>query len=239
MRKKNNWWGISSGLIVFGIFCIVLPIEAWKGNLEAKLIFDFAIILISWPVSFLIIALLFIYKFQPSIDIYLRNISHMKLPGGVEINTQKSKPESKIETEHSDHLVLTPEQQETINEIILDLEDQQQLTQEKKELLEKQLDQMSYVAIEWKFSYLNEFFAVSTKRVLNWFSTASPQTRDYYYTFWQPIITDSEQLEIILAVLINYGFLIEEGGVLRITDHGYSFLQFIGLIPPTPTATIG
>lgn len=63
--------------------------------------------------------------------------------------------------------------------------------------------------------------------------------RESYFTIWQSTIADDEQRSVILNILIFYGFLLEADGLLHITDHGYSFLQFIELIPPTPKVSLG
>lgn len=239
MDLRKNWWSISIILIVFGLFCIVIPIEAWKGNVSINIIVDIVSIFISWPVAVLVIGLLFILRFQSAIDFYLRNIGLMKLPGGVEIQSQQSTNDTTSNSESQKNLVLTPEQQKNIEDFIVDLEGKQKLSEEERRALSQRLDEMSHIAIEWKFRYLNMFLVLNTKNVLHWFSNNSPQTRESYNTLWHSIINDEEQRSIILDVLIFYGLLLEANGFINITDHGYSFLQFIGLIPPTPKVSVG
>ena len=239
MDLRKYWWSISIIIVVFGVFCIVIPIAVWKGNVDTKSVIDIVSIIISWPVAISLIGLLFIFRFQSAIDYYLRNIGSMKLPGGVEIQSQQSTKETDPSQKSQENLVLTPEQQKNIEEFIAELESKEKLTVEEKSLLSQQLDYMSHIAIEWKFRFLDLFFVLNTKRILHWFSDNSPQTRETYSTIWQSAITDNEQRSIILNLLIFYGFLLETNGFLEITDHGYSFLQFIGLIPPTPKVSIG
>lgn len=239
MNLRKNWWSVSIIIIVFGLFFIVIPIEAWKGNVNVKTVLDIVSIIFSWPVAISIICLLFILRFQSAIDFYLRNICSMKLPGGVEIQSQQSTSDSTNRPEPKDALVLTPEQQKNIEEFIADLESKKALTEDEKKILSDRLDQMSHIAIEWKFRYLNMFLVYQTKNVLHWYSNNSPQTRDSFNAIWRTTITEEEQRSIILNILTFNGLLIEDGGFLQITDHGYSFLQFIGLIPPTPKVSNG
>ena len=239
MDFRKHWWSISIIIIVFGLFCIVIPITAWNGKLDTKSVIEIVSIVVSWPVAICLIGLLFIFRFQSAIDAYLRNIGLMKLPGGFEIQSQQSiKSDSSVKGS-ADNLVLTPEQQKNIEDFIGDLESKQKLTEEEKGLLSHHLDYVSHIAIEWKFRFLDLFFVYNTKRVLHWFSANSPQTKDSYFTIWQQTISNNEQRTTILNILIQYGFLLKADGLFHITDHGYSFLQFIDLIPPTPKATIG
>lgn len=167
MDFRKHWWSISIIIIVFGLFCIVVPIAAWRGNIDTKTVIDILSIIISWPVAISLIGLLFIFRFQSAINYYLRNISSMKLPGGVEIQSQQSTKTTTPGSESQKHLVLTPEQQKNIEEFIADLESKQKLTADDKNLLSQQLDDMSYIAIEWKFRFLNLFFVFNTKRILH------------------------------------------------------------------------
>lgn len=224
-------------LVVAGVSLFVLPILAWNGLLPKSLSFrdliDTLKLFVSWPVAVVAVAYGFMGKFHSALDSYLRSIGLMKLPGGVEIQTDQRASNEAKPSESPANLVLTPEQEDQLNKIMSSLESAN-LSVEEKNVLEQKFDDMARIAMHWKFSFLNQFFVQNTRNVLHWFSYVQPQSRANYSTLWQSAIPDEEQRQLILNTLLHFGLLTELDGLIRITEQGYSFLQFIGMIPPTP-----
>lgn len=245
MKSDLSWWQICVIAIVVGFSCILLPVLALKDQLQlpsppsVREVIDIIAVFVSWPVAVVAVAYRFMNKFQATLDAYLRNIGLMKLPGGFEIQSNQRTPFEVTSSESEKNLVLTPEEQSNINLFITELEQSASLTETAKRDLEQQLDGMASIAIEWKFRFLHQFLVFSTRRVLHWFSQVQPQTRDGYFAIWASVILDEEQRSIILELLLHFGLLIDKDGLIQITDHGFSFLQFVGIIPQTPIAKLG
>lgn len=241
MSSRYSWWQVCLVALAIGASSAV-PVLAARGQLDFRAsptFSDFvqaASVLVSWPVAITLITLRFMARFSGAIDSYLRGLGHIKLPGGVELQSSQAASATEPNDPNPGSLVLSPQQQDEIRNAIQDIEQQRQLSDEQRATVEQEFKQMADLAIQWKFNYLNLFFVPSTKNVLHWFSNTSPQSRATYETTWSSIITDQAQREVILNVLLHYGFVTESDGLIRIAPHGYSFLQFIGMIPPTPPA---
>lgn len=229
--------GVIAAIAVFAFLCIYLPIILWKQTLPADTIFRILSLLFSWPVTILIVALIFLSRFQSAIDYFLRNVRRINFPGGdVQLQQQTETKSSDISVPPGS-MVITSEQQEQISRYIQDLQQQHSNTVVEKQNLKEQLRQVYMESIAWKFSYLNLFYVPQTKQVLFWFAHSSPQTRQSYDTAWQPSIQDNNQRIVILDVLLNFNMLKADGVNITITTEGHNFLQFIGMIPRPPAET--
>ena len=233
MKFSYSWWQTSFVIFVAGVSFVVLPELAGKGLLSlpntptVREIIDFIAIFISWPAAAVFIAYYFLNKFHSALDTYLRSIGLLKLPGGVEIQTLQKENIESNQPDENQNFVLTPEDQASIKAFISSLVETANLSEGAKSSLEEQFDEMSHIAIQWKFRFLDQFFVFNTRRVLHWFSRVQPQPRDGYLTIWETSIPDVDQRQLILNLLLHFGLLIEKNGLFQITDHGYSFLQFI------------
>lgn len=239
MGSRYSWWQIC--LIAFTLCAAsVIPILALRGQFDLRSSPAFsdwvavASVVVSWPVAIALISLRFMSKFGAAIDSYLRGLGRIKLPGGVELQSSQSSATPESGDIAPDNLVLSPEDQAQIRAAIQDIEQQRDLSVEQRASLEQDFKQMADIAIQWKFQYLSLFFVPITKNVLLWFSKSAPQTRASYESTWSLPIPDQAQRDTILNVLLHNTMINEIDGVLRATPHGYSFLQFVGLIPPTP-----
>lgn len=239
MNSRYLWWQTCAITLAVGA-SVAVPILAARGQLDFQLsptfaeVVQVASLVVSWPVAVALIALRFMARFGGAIDTYLRGLGRIKLPGGVELQSSQAASSAEASGPVPGSLVLSPEQQEEIRTAIHEVEQQRSLSDEQRAALQQELTQMADIAIQWKFNYLNLFFVPSTKNVLLWFSNALPQSRASYDATWSTVISDQNQRDVILSVLLQYGLLCESNALVRIAPHGYSFLQFVGMIPPTP-----
>ena len=214
---------------------VVAPIAlALAGRLDPDTLFGLASLLLSWPIAALILGLLFMTRFHSSIDTFLRNIALMRLPGGFELQSQ-SQPNAPAEPPAEDSSApLSEDAEAQADDLRSKIGEVETLSQAEKDLLSQQYEMALTNASYWKFAYLNLFFIPQTKQVLQWFSQSPAQTRVTYSALWAPFIRAEQQRTIILNVLLQYGLLEEQQGLIRITPEGYAFLQFIGAIPFPP-----
>ncbi|RIK72865.1 hypothetical protein DCC62_18690 [candidate division KSB1 bacterium] len=242
MKTKFTWahWAQWFSLIAaIGLFLGVFPILAYRGRLDAftsitaQGVIDVLKIMASWPVAVALIAFRFMSRFHDALNTYLSNIRLVKLPGGIQLES----PQNPLAAESGtrDSLTLSAADLDRLKEGISELERAYNLSVDQKDAIKKRLDLISETANQWKFRYFNEFFVERTKFVLYWFSMAPPQSRASFHAHWARLNVDEQQRTIILNLLMQSGFVTEVGGVLRITQHGHSFLQFIGFIPPIPS----
>ena len=236
MKLKENLGSLAILIIVFGFFCVCLPIVLWKYTPDLSAYLKVASIVVSWPTAVVFVAILLTMRFHDALDYFLRNCS-VKLPGGTEIQSQQKT----ANTAKEDQLppgcaILTREQQQNLDQFIRDIRQQAQLNAADAGLLNQELTKAYDLAINWKFNYLNLFLVQMTKEILFWFSqqTAS-MSRANYHNVWQMWIPDVTQRDTILNVLLEFGMLQASGDQLSATPHGRGFLAFIGRLPmPTP-----
>lgn len=218
-------------IVVFGLFCMVLPVAVWKNLVTFDPALKILGVIVSWPMAIAIVLLAFFDRFQGSIDQFLRNVRSLQFPGG---NVQVQPPGSGTGSAEPDGVALSVEQRDNLARYIASLEQSRTDVTITRDQLQTQLQVVNMQMFEWKFSFLNVFYVFGTKQVLLWFAQHSPQTRETFHQAWQLNITDLNQRAVILDVLLQYCMLSTDGASIRITPEGYGFLQFIGLIPHAP-----
>ena len=190
---------------------------------------------VAWPVTVLTLFLIFFSKFKDAFDYFLRNIRTLNFPGG-SVETQdasKSSGESPKEDKKG-VITLTKEQTGYLETYIKNLQEEHSLANQQTQNLQAELANAYIYTYAWKFEYLKLFYVPKTKNVLLWLANNSPQTRESYNKSWQFFIPLSTERNVIIDVLLQYGMIESDGLNLKIASQGYSFLQYIGLIPYPP-----
>ncbi|HLD10433.1 MAG TPA: hypothetical protein VJB68_10345, partial [Methylophilaceae bacterium] len=160
----------------------------------ANLILEYLKVLLTAPVLFSLVAVLFVTLFREDIKALILRIAKIKLPGGTEVSIpqsyqlaaeeQKPAPEPSVENQVA--LVglpadLTPQQQSTVEQLI-----------------------RSYIATAyiWEYRYLNYFLVRGTQLVLDWL-IGLPQATTYmhYDSVWLPIIPSANERQAIINAL--------------------------------------
>ena len=190
---------------------------------------------IAWPVTVLTLFLIFFTKFRGAFDYFLRNIRTLNFPGGsVETQDASSGSGESPKEDKEGVITLTKEQTGYLETYIKNLQEEHNLASQQTQDLQAELANAYIYRYAWKFEYLKLFYVPKTKNVLLWFANNSPQTRDSYNKSWQFLIPLVTERNVILDVLLQYGMIESEGINLKIASQGYSFLQYIGLIPFPP-----
>ena len=228
--RKFKLFEILLVIMIFGFFCLLIPIFAYQGKLSPDIIVKLLSVILSWPVAIITIVLVFVYKFRDSINYFLKNIGSMKLPGGVEIQSQTPSSSESEGSETDDTLKLTSQEQQYLNKYLKELESAKTASEEERDVYKELYDQELYNAIVWKFKYLNMFFVPNTKLILLWFAQNPFKNRNSYHTAWQTNIQSKEQREIILNVLKQNGMIKVSEGTINVTSEGYAFLEYIGFL---------
>ena len=159
-----------------GVFLVVLPILAWKGEMHLNEFLRVASLVVSWPVAATIMVLIFVSRFHEVIDIFLRKVGSMKLPGGIELQRQEPFEPSKEDDDAPG--VVVPALQ-TAEKVVEELKEVPALSVRERSELEAQVSKLLQNIQYWKFAYLSLFFVEETKKVVNWVASKPQYTLDY------------------------------------------------------------
>jgi hypothetical protein len=191
---------------------------------------------VAWPATVLTLFLVFFSKFRGAVDYFLRNIRTLNFPGGSVETQATSKSSGEAPKEDKEGVItLTEEQTGYLEAYIKKLQEEHSLASQQTQNLQAELANAYIYTYAWKFEYLKLFYVTKTKNVLLWLANNSPQARDNYNKSWQFLIPLVTERNVIIDVLLQYGMIESDGMSLKITSQGYSFLQYIGLIPYPPT----
>lgn len=189
---------------------------------NANLILEYLKVLLTAPVLFFLVAVLFITLFKEDIKALILRIAKIRLPGGTEVSTPQSnqlateeqKPAPKPSVDNQVAVIglpaeLTPHQQSTIEQLI-----------------------RSHIATAyiWEYRYLNYFLVRATQGVLDWL-IGLPQATTYmhYDSVWLPIIPSAnERLAIINALQTHHLIQQDASGMIVVTPKGREYQEWRG-----------
>ena len=132
-----KWWqkALLGALLIAegGVFLIVLPVLAYTKQMRLEDYIQVGALLLSWPVAATVIVLFFARQFHEAIDVFLRNVGSMKLPGGVEL--QRQQPQ-RVEASGESASGIVPGAEEPVEEV---LEEVVGLSDEERSNLQSQI----------------------------------------------------------------------------------------------------
>lgn len=193
----------------------------------AELILEYLKVILTAPVFSGVIAGLVLFLFNEDIKALLKRVAKIKFPGGAEVSTpqsnmlaeedDKNPPELPNQPIHGLPLGLTPEQNQTVEQII-----------------------RSHIsnAYLWEYRYLNLFLVRATQMVLDWLAACTqPVTYAQYDSLWLPTVPAAVERQAIFNALqahhlINYE---PQTGLISITPKGQEYRSWRGELPPIPT----
>lgn len=208
---------------------------------KIKITIEFLKTILTWPVAFGLICLIFIFKFTEEIRNFLNDVISIKA-GGFEAHRQSQTDmydgdiKERIETNlESQGIFLTQEQFNNLEENITNLSKEKQAKE--SEVLEKD-ELIKYYqerAEVYEFAYLSNFLVENSKKALLWFygqSNFRSTKENFLISFLLPVsITNPEkEKEVIFNALLNNQLIILEDGLYAITYKGEAFLKYLGLI---------
>lgn len=193
----------------------------------AKLILEYIKVLLTAPVLFSIVALIFFNLFKEDIKALILRIAKIKLPGGAEVSTPQT-DQPTIENENKAPVIkndvavvglpndLTPQQQQLVEQII-----------------------RSHIATAyiWEYRYLNYFLVRVTQQVLDWLAALPHATTYAYYdSVWLPIIPSARERQVVINALdAHHLILTDTTGMIIVTPKGREYLEWRGVLPPPTT----
>lgn len=214
-----TWKGYSTlaaGVLLAAGFSSALVIAVWQQPDRGAAFIEVFKALISWPFVVGVLGFTFGVTFRREVATFIKNIGSIRFPGG-EIRAQQPPTDEK----GAKKLTLTPQQVETVENYIKTLQNEATgATQQQEEVLK--------TAAHWWCQYLSLFLVPTTKTILNWLAGQKvAPTPGSYHESWKSLIPDAAERKTILSVLLNYGLVEQETGVLRVTAPGLFFLKFL------------
>jgi len=199
------------------------------------MVLEYIKVFFSTPVVTGIIVITFFFVFRKSLRGILDRFEGFKA-GGTEVSTprQSQQPNNDLAVESRE----TPALDTTESDI--DIEDSITLTPDEKKTIAQLVQSERNNARIWEFKYLSYFLVRNTQEVIDWFSFIPvPITADIYNNVFSTSINSPDERLAILNVLeSHYLIVLNEAGLISITDKGKEYLNWRGpLLPITPDTT--
>lgn len=191
----------------------------------AKLILEYFKVLLSAPVMFSLVALLFIYWFREDIKALILRIAKIRFPGGAEVSTPQS---NQLTVEEQ-----RPAPQPDVNNLAPITGLPADLTTPQRTMIEQLIRSHIATAYIWEYRYLNYFLARVTQVVLDWL-IGLPQATTYahFESVWIPIIPSANERQAIFTALQAHHLIQEEkSGLIVVTPKGREYQEWRGALP--------
>ena len=202
------------GLFVAVAMIIFLPLLLRFIGVDeenVRLMYDYLDIILSFPAVILIIFSAILCCFKNEIQDFLKNISEFSYRNFQvkKSGTRKGGDEEKVLSEGEQVAVETRKKRD---------EEIEKLEREYSDLLEY-----------YYFKYLDVFLIHDTKKALFFFRDRSFSANDFFNHFFlhRKMYDHERQKHIMLDVLLGEGLLVENEGVIFISEKGKRFLKFI------------
>ncbi len=199
----------------------------------AKLVLEYFEVILSAPVLFSIVAILFILVFREDLKALILRVAKIKLPGGTELSTPQS---SQLASEED-----RPAPEPSVNEEYPIAGLPADLTSQQRVVVEQLIRSHIATAYVWEYRYLNYFLARGTQHVLDWLiSLSSPITFAHFESVWIPLIPSvNERQSIITALQAHHLIQQESSGLISVTPKGREYAQWRGSLPAPPNSSAG
>lgn len=195
---------------------------------HAKLILEYLKVLLTAPVLFSFVAVLFITLFREDIKALILRIAKIKFPGGTEVSTPQSNQLAAEESKSSPPPSVN--NQVAVTGLPTDLTPQQ------KNAIEQQIRAHIATAYLWEYRYLNYFLVRGTQRVLDWL-VGLPQATIYAHfdAVWLPIIPSANERRAIINALQTHHLIDvkpDQSEMIVVTPKGREYQGWRGALPP-------
>lgn len=178
-----------------------------------EIILNYIIAIVSWPAVFLIVSLIFIFKFKESINSFLKNIASIKI-GSLKVEGQAQN-------------------------FKVDIKDQIKELEKGEEIqIKDQSERIKYLTKRseiYEFAYISLFLVYNTKLALQWFyfqALNSSTKGNFVAQFSLPnqIANPLAEKEAIFNALLTNELLEQTGDLFKVSKKGIKFLRHIKLI---------
>lgn len=200
-----------------------------------EIILEYIKVFISWPVVFLIVALIFIFKFKESIKLFLENMASIKVGPFEASQIQTKIPEEKIEDQLTENLqekgiILSQEQVQKLDEVFNNLSKEKETKEQEIADKEQAIKYFAERAELYEFAYLSLYLVFNSKLALLWFynQTSNTSTKENFnsqFILNNPVINPFAEKEAIFNALLVNGLLEQNGSLFKTSEKGTRFLK--------------
>lgn len=193
---------------------------------NASLILEYLKVLLTAPVLFSIVAVLFIMLFREDIKALILRIAKIRLPGGTEVSTPQS---NQLATEQQ-----KPAPEPTVDDQVAVVGLPDNLTSQQRHTIEQLIRSHIATAYIWEYRYLNYFLVRATQIVLDWL-IGLPQATTYmhYDSVWLPIIPSANERQAIINALQTHHLIQQDvSGMIVVTPKGREYQEWRGPLQP-------
>jgi hypothetical protein len=178
----------------------------------ATIVLEYLGVLLSAPVVFLIVAIMFILVFREDLKSLILRIAIIRLPGGTEVRTPQSNQLAAEERE--------PLPEPTVNDQVAGLPSD--LTPQQRLSIEQLIRSHIATAYVWEYRYLNHFLARGIQHVLDWLIGLSQSTTyAHFESVWIPTIPSANERQAVMTALQAHHLTQqEESGLIEVTPKG-------------------
>lgn len=193
---------------------------------NASLILEYLKVLLTAPVLFSIVAVLFIMLFREDIKALILRIAKIRLPGGTEVSTPQS---NQLATEQQ-----KPAPEPTVDDQVAVVGLPDNLTPQQRHTIEQLIRSHIATAYIWEYRYLNYFLVRATQIVLDWLIVL-PQATTYmhYDSVWLPTIPSANERQAIINALQTHHLIQQDvSGLIVVTPKGREYQEWRGPLQP-------
>ena len=194
----------------------------------SKLILEYLKVVLTAPVLFSIVAIIFIFQFSEDIKALLLRIAKIRLPGGTEVSTSQSnrpaaeEPKMKMEP--------TASKEVPIQGLPKDM------PQEQLQAIEQIIRSHIATSYLWEYRYLNYFLVRGTQEVLDWLiELKQPTTYALYDSIWLPLVPTANERVARINALQAHHLVQDQNGLIKVTPKGLEYQEWRGPLPPLKT----
>lgn len=198
----------------------------------AILVLEYLKVVLTAPVLFFLVAVLFMKLFKEDIKALILRIAKIKLPGGTEVSTPQS---NQLAIEEKN-----PASIPRVDDLVPVVGLPTDLTPEQKNAVEQQIRAHIWTEYLWEYRYLNYFLVSGTQRVLDWLIDLPQDTiYSHFDSVWLPIIPSAtERLSIINALQTHHLIQQDAHGMIVVTAKGREYQKWRGSLPPLTSVSI-
>ena len=209
IKKRYLSWAL---VLAFGCFLVVKNTDtaSWLNNVDWTLTKDYLAVILTWPVSVLVLCLVFMHKFSESIREFLNKMTRFKAPGFEVSQQQTETPLAPLEEK----------EQKTVEDLENKVSDGSlYLTQEQVREIVSHFEKM-------EFKYLNLYLVQNTKDALGVLANTPVLKNAFMQNYPVPshIADPWGERMAMLNALIDAELITEQNGMIEATAKGKRFL---------------
>ena len=197
----------------------------------ATLALEYLRVLLTAPLLFSIVAVVFLFKFTEDIKALLLRVAKIRFPDGTEVDMPQS---SRIEESEREPVDTGEIPVKGIPP---------GLTQDQEQAITQLVRAQIATTYIWEYRYLNYFLARGTQMALDWFvGLSQPTTLMHYDSVFLPIVPSARERKAMFNALEAHHLVVTcdvASDMIAVTPKGQEYHQWRGALPPLTNRSTG